>query len=72
MEAPILCPAGYICDREKLNSPYKSCIKGSYCFNNTASDDVLNGLIGIDKLPYECTKGSYCRVGMKTGVVGGL
>ena len=69
MEEPIICPDGFICGREKLNSPAQACVKGSYCFAGTVSQDALELHGGINILPQKCTKGSFCREGMKTGVV---
>ncbi len=69
MEEPNICPDGFICAREKLNSPEKACEKGSYCFVGTISDDTLELHGGVRVLPQQCSKGSFCREGMKTGVV---
>jgi hypothetical protein len=68
METPLPCPPGFACTSQGLSSPDAECPEGHYCLAGTQGDEpFLNGL--LTGLPYLCTPGSFCRPGMRTGVV---
>lgn len=59
---PALCPAGFVCSKERLFSPNIRCPKGFYCLNGTMSSDPFRNDTTLR--PYPCQPGSYCTGGV--------
>ena len=68
MGAPLPCPAGYSCSAQGLSSPDSECPEGHFCMAGAHGNDPFRSGL-LRRLPLPCSPGSYCRHGMRTGVV---
>lgn len=67
MEQPMPCPPGFMCESLGMHSPTQ-CPEGYYCLAGSQGINPFDNGI-LTNMPYLCPRGSFCRKGMKTGVV---